>query len=319
MRSLSVILALITGFVSFFPREAKACSPPADFFILEEMSVPLEGVPVQGVVPIFVIVNAETTLGVEVVDSDGLVVPGSFEIIGENSRGDVWSVINGRLVWRSEAPLQANSSYQMTVTSLVPQTSPGPETIEFRTGDVGSLGPEPFFEIRSTTLTEETYVSDQVCCSEYRDSCDFLRGDDCYATRTKTRYVLEARLEFTQESGRYALLSTNGEAFHHAPGAEMASALAFDSVLADRCVTIAMRSLLDEGEHQETACVRADEVIPEDEEHMLYREDVCEEEAEEGGNDGGGGWGCATASRSSSLSLSLFLLLVVAFARRRQA
>lgn len=319
-----VLLSLISSAVFMaLPRQrAEACSPPPDFQLNEAIGAEgLTEVPLN-VVAIFASVSDSGFIVVEVADEEGRAIPGTFEVMGNHWGGSWGSVTNGRLLWRPTEPLQPGARYTMTVTGTYHDWN-GPSVIPFTTR-ASQAQSEPVFAITETTLFEDIYVSDQVCCEDWIDSCGIDNGGDCWATESSTSHNLYARLSYAADAGRYAEIEValdDGSSRRVLSGLDTAYVgTRIDDLQAAHCLVITMRSLIDGRTTNQATCARADQMLL-DTPPELYADDVCD------GREPGDpapvpepSGGCS-ASTGTAPSASLLLLLGVALliTRRRRA
>lgn len=274
---MQIVLSIVAIIAALVIRSspADACSPPPDVQ-LHENGIGLDAVPVAGIVPVFVAVSAEANLTVVVTDPAGLPVPGSFEVHGR-TYGDWWPVIEGRLVWRSDAPLVPSTSYTMTITSDGIHNS-GPHTVSFTTRAQDELTP-PAFVVAGFRLIENIYPSKQVCCDQQIDSCsDQLVDSDCWPTALATSYSLSAQANFFAGAGRYLLLDVSVDG--HAQGVSSVGpdfapvSATFSELGSEHCLEVTATSLLDGTTRTNTTCIPSTALEP-DAVPDIYAANVC--------------------------------------------
>lgn len=323
MKRLLGLLAILFVGLSAAPRLTDACSPAADFYVKDTIGEDgLSDVPAAGIVVIFMMVSDSASLNVSVTDSDGVAVPGAHEVRGDRWGGSWGSVLDGRMIWRSEAPLAPDARYEMTISAESGVGNAPPVTIPFTTRSTDAPS-SPGFTITETLLAENILAADQVCCSEVVDSCGVTAGEDCWATASETLYYLSARLAYPPEEGRYAELDVSLDG---GPDVMARSDASSASVGADisrlgalHCLTITMTSLIDGRSQAQTTCATSSEVVrntpPE-----LYPADVCND-PHRGENDvvsePSGGCSAGAASPGCTGLAGGLVLLLVARRRRR--
>lgn len=277
--SFAAVGSLLAAAAVTTPERADACSPPPPLTIIDQE--PLFEVPPDGPVPIYVYLFA-VDLIVEVTDSDGAVIDGSFVTDGRNV-GTPFESLDGRVIWTPTEPLAPETTYTMT---LIDAFESWTESIEFTTATATTAPPSATFDIDELAFAEFYYMSTQTCCGEPEvDSCGTEYPTDCYTTAYDNAYSLTATLVPQELDMRYATASASVDA----PGATVTVTpqssgvrvrARFADLLPENCVTLTMTSLLDGQERVEELCLADSAAILDTDERQTYDPNICSEVVE---------------------------------------
>ena len=230
------------------PRRSEACSPPPPVQ-LEETHV--DGIPVAGVVPIRVYGSPGLVDEVEVAVFDGQVeVAGSFELFLD------------RLVWRSAAPLAAETTYRMVITD---NYSGDEFEVTFETASADAPPPPEPPLGAERVLRETERPRSQICCDEALGSCESSAYWFCWAQSYDYLPTLDLTFAIEDDVRRYwsIVVTADGASVDNRVGHDSyASALFEDPGQADYCATVTATSLLDGTVIEREHCADAAELVP---------------------------------------------------------
>lgn len=302
------------------PRAAEPCSPARVLSLEEEIpATGLADVPIQGVVPVFISTSDEFEIAVAVLDPDGDIVPGTFSVDGRFVRDFFGGFTAGRLIWRADAPLEPSTAYQMTISSRFEFLEP--LAFSFVTRASEPL-PAPSFTIGGSSLAEDVFASETVCCTDFPGLCE---PEDCFATEVSTRYTHAADIALPTDLGRYLTIeaATNGVTFSSADVISSTSGEIAETIgqpVGQQCLTIRATNLADGQIAEQTRCLDPAALVRDTEAPTVHDPDSCDELFPPGGGDGDSdddAGGCAVGGKSGAPP-AIVLVLLAGLARRRQ-
>lgn len=234
---------------------AEACSPPPPVWIAEAVGVPITGVPVQGVVPVFAETDpsAAHEIVVTVLDEEELPVAGSVELLPR------------RLIWRSEAPLMPEATYRLVVE--IEGWGDEVSEVMFTTAAEGApLPPAP--ELAAGWTLGEEERADQTLCCDTGDvgTCDFEEYAHCWAQAYEYRPRLSLTHDIDDDARRYVTFAVSAAGAEvaqrlDAPGSNSAAAV-FAARQVSYCATVSATSLLDGAVTAAQTCANDAELVP---------------------------------------------------------
>lgn len=235
MLRLASAAAIASALLVARPTPADACQPPPPVTISEPL-YPITGVPVSGVVPIFVYADpsAAADVTVTVRDLDDAVVTGTFELQ------------RYRLVWRADAPLAPQTTYALAIDV----TSWG-DHIEatFTTGAADDPTPGAPALDAARTLTERETVADSICCDPWIGSCDWPEYDSCWTQDYEYLPGLALSMTIDDDIRRYWSFETIAGGAETSSDVDWIGGTTVDAVFSglrtEYCVVVKATSLLD--------------------------------------------------------------------------
>jgi hypothetical protein len=249
VRRIAIALVAASGAALLMhPLRAEACQIPPGVLLFDELADGLTGIPVSGVVPIYVLAEPDRS------------EPGYPRMVvrlgGQEIAGDV-EVTYYRLIWRAAAPLEPNTTY----TAILTPSSWESVTFTFTTGVDNSI-PSLFLYLRSIDFGERYEVTDRICCDPVVDTCGSQDYTHCWVQSAEAVPTLSLAFELAPEAARYYSFE------YQAPGA--ASSVSYvgyrygggvTARYTDRrdeyCITVRALSLTGSDEFERTVC-RAD-------------------------------------------------------------
>lgn len=204
-RPMILLIATVASSLVLLPAQpAEACSIEPPLVVEDQAGSTVAGIPTSGLVPIHVRARLdEIEPGYPIVtvrDELGTVVSGTLELT------------HYRLVWRADAPLQAGSTYALTIEA----SSWEEVALSFTTANDDAI---PLLDLTQSAaeLRESSSPTSSICCNVGINSCDNQEYQTCWTQTAEYRPSLSVTFELDKEASRFYGFE------HEAPGASSSS------------------------------------------------------------------------------------------------